>query len=88
MVMNYTLLDNGAAASFGTNNLLKKLDVSGLRCQVLVATMNGVEARRESMMACLEVIDHDALVELPMVFSTSQLPVSNEAIPKQKDVDQ
>ena len=87
-ITTYALLGNGSNAAFCTNNLLKQLAVGGRKCNISVATVNGVEEKRESIIASLEVadVDENVLVGLPMVFSTNQLPVSEECIPKQEDV--
>ena len=52
-----------------------------------VSAANSAEEKRESITATLEVDDVDKtfLVGLPMFFSTNQLPVFKDCIPKQKD---
>ena len=44
-ITTYALLDNGSNATFCTNNLLKQLGVGGRKCNISVATVNGVEEK-------------------------------------------
>ena len=87
-ITTYALLDNGSNETFCTNNLLKQLGVEVRKCNISVSTVNNAKGKQESIISTLEVADDDEnfLVGLPMVFSTSQLPVSEECIPKQEDV--
>ena len=83
----YALLNNGSNATFCTNNLLKQLGVGDKKCNMSVTTVNGVKEKRESIIATLEVadVDENVFAEQPMVFSTNQLPVSEDCIPKQEE---
>ena len=89
IISTYALLDNGSTASFCTDDLLKKLEIEGRRCHTSVTTINGVEDRLDSTMADLEVMDIDGntFIEVPNVFSMTNLNVSADAITRQDDVD-
>ena len=89
VISTYALLDNGSTASFCTDDLLKKLEIEGRRCHTSVTTINGVEDRLDSTTANLEVmdIDENTFLEVPNVFSMTNLNVSADAVTRQDDVD-
>ena len=89
LVETYALLDSGSTATFCSASLLRELGEEGRRCQMSVATIDGVKEDCKSSVTSLEVLDldEDVLVELPNVFSIQQLNISKDAIATQKDVD-
>ena len=89
LVENYALLDSGSTATFCSASLLRELGEKGRRCQMSVATIDGVKEDCKSSVTSLEVLDldDDVLVELPNAFSMQQLNISKDAIARQEDVD-
>ena len=89
LVETYALLDTGSTATFCSASLLRELGEEGRRCQMSVATIDGVKEDCKSSVTSLEVLDldEDVLVELPNVFSVQQLNISKDAIARQEDVD-
>ena len=82
------MLDTGSTASFCTEDILKKLGISGTRCKMSLATVNN-EEQHECVMVNLDVMDLDenVMIEVPTAFSVKKLNVSLESITKQDDVD-
>ena len=88
VICTYAMLDTGSTASFCTEDILKKLEISGARCKMSLATVNN-EEQHECVMANLDVMDLDEniMIEVPNAFSLKKLNVSLESITKQEDVD-
>eukprot|EP00795_Rhopilema_esculentum_P009979 gene9979-biopygen12668 len=88
VICTYAMLDTGSTASFCTEDILKKLGISGTRCKMSLATVNN-EEQHKCVMVNLDVMDLDknVMIEVPNAFSVKKLNVSLESITKQKDVD-
>ena len=88
VICTYAMLDTGSTASFCTEDILKKLGISGTRCKMSLATVNN-EEQHECVMVNLDVMDLDenVMIEVPNAFSVKKLNVSLESITKQEDVD-
>lgn len=89
LIETYALLDSGSTATFCSASLLRELGEEGRRCQMSVATIDGVKENCKSSVTSLEVLDldEDVSVELPNVFSMQQLNISKDAIARQEDID-
>ena len=68
---------------------MEKLAVNGEKTSLLLTTLEKQNSMTECQVFNLEVFDlHEHnFVELPTVFSTPKLPVSEESIPRQEDVN-
>ena len=88
VVCTYAMLDTGSTASFCTEDILKKLGISGKRCKMSLATVNN-EEHHECIMVNLDVMDLDenVMIEVPNVFSVKKLNISFESITKQDDIE-
>jgi len=68
---------------------MKRLGVKGINTTISLTTTERESSMRRCELVQLEVFDleEDNFIELPMVFSTPNLPVGSESIPCQEDVD-
>lgn len=88
VISTYALLDCGSTASFCSDYLLKKLGVNGKKCQMQLATIDGVNMRYETAVSQLQVMDVDesVCIDMASVFSTKTLNVSKTAIATNEDL--
>ena len=68
---------------------MEKLAVNGEKTSLLLTTLEKQNSVTECQVFKLEVFDLEEhnFVELPTVFSTPKLPISEESIPWQEDVN-
>ncbi|XP_064635233.1 uncharacterized protein LOC135492610 [Lineus longissimus] len=86
----YAFLDSGSSASFCTEELMKGLNLNGVRTKINLNTMTDVSKPVETFsVKGLEIcgLNCDTFVKLPVVYTRQMLPVSKEDIPTQKDLD-
>ena len=86
-VLTYAFLDSGSNTSFCTENLLRKLDVTGEKITLSPTTMQTSKEPIKCSLVDLEVSDlsdHN-LIELWMVYSRPSRPVSTDTIGTQED---
>lgn len=89
-VETYAFLDPGSPGTFCTENLARKLNLSGKSTSILLRTMSQkkiVNAHFVSgfKMSCM---DENYFIDLPDVFTQKDMPVSKLNIPRQEDVNQ
>ncbi|XP_068748895.1 uncharacterized protein [Montipora capricornis] len=79
-VLTYAFLDSGSNTSFCTEDLLRKLGTKGKKTSLSLTTMQTSSQSIECSLVNLEVWDliEQNQIELPMVYSTPSLPVSND----------
>ncbi|XP_065068249.1 uncharacterized protein LOC135693649, partial [Rhopilema esculentum] len=84
----YALLDSGSTASFCSEALLDKLGVTGRKCELSVATINGSKTYCQTSVVSLEVMDLEETkhLQMPNVFSTKMLNIPTSALACQEDV--
>ena len=84
----YALLDSGSTASFCSEALLDKLGVTGRKCELSVATINGSKTYCQTSVVSLEVMDLEETkhLQMPYVFSTKMLNIPTSALACQEDV--
>ena len=89
VIETYAFLNPGSDTTFCTNELLEQLGVEGKETILSLTTLQQEDQTTRCNMMSLVVFDLDEenLVELPIVFSTERLPVSESSISLQKDVD-
>ena len=88
VVTTYAFLDSGSNTTFCTAELLRSLDVQGRETTLSLTTLNQENRMIKTSVISLEVFDLDEnnMVELPTVFSTERLPISESSIPLQEDI--
>ncbi len=89
VITTYAFLDSGSNTTFCTNELLDQLGVKGKEVSLSLTTLQNEDCQTECRVASLQVYDmeEECLVELPNVFTTDKIPVSESSIPRQKDID-
>ena len=87
-ILTYAFLDSGSNTTFCSHQLMERLAVAGEQTTLSLTTLGKQNSMTECRVFKLEVFDLDEqnFVELPTVFSTPQLPVSKDSIPRQEDV--
>jgi hypothetical protein len=82
VAQTYAFLDSGSNTTFCTDTLLKNL-------KLLLTTMQGKNAPVECFTVNLDIADLDGNcdIKLPMVYPRPCLPVPEEAIGRQEDVN-
>ena len=89
-ITTYAFLDPGSTATFCTEAILQQLQITGLKGEILLRTMNREESTKTSIAWDLEIcgLENDQYVVLPHVFTQNKIPVKKENILSQEDVDQ
>lgn len=84
VLQTYAFLDHGSSTTFCTESLLRRLNITGQKTNVLLRTMNQVKSE-SSYIKGLEVcgLDDFDFIQLSDVFL---MPVSQHNIPKQEDL--
>ena len=77
-VQTYALLDTGSNSTFCSEDLVKQLEVVGLKEQLNLTAMDKKNSRVESEKVSFEVSDvrEGNVLELPVVYSRPSLPVN------------
>ncbi|RUA05619.1 MAG: hypothetical protein DSY43_04230, partial [Gammaproteobacteria bacterium] len=90
VIETYAFLDSGSNTSFCTEHLINRLGISGKETTLSLTTMDNENVKSKSKVVSLVVCDLDEknTVELSNVYTRTKLPVSNEDIPRQDDVNQ
>ena len=89
-VETYAFLDSGSNTSFCTEALLHQLNLQGRQTSLSLTTIQGENSPVQCSMVSLEVFPLDSAanqVKLPLVYSRPSLPISDDAIGKQEDVN-
>ena len=82
VVETYAFLDSGSNTSFCTESLLEKLNTKGGQTKLTLTTLQGEEDSAECSLVSLQISDlhQENTVELPEVYSRSNLPIPAEAL--------
>ncbi|KAK6175033.1 hypothetical protein SNE40_013574 [Patella caerulea] len=88
-VETYALQDSGSTGTFCTDKLLDRLKINSDKKEISLTTMESENKNVECCLTDLEVYDikKENYIELKNVFSRPKLPVTDDDIPKQDDVD-
>lgn len=86
----YAFLDPGSSGTFCTENLARKLNLSGKRTSILQRTMSQRKIVNAHVVSGLKVsgMDENDFIDLPDVLTQKDMPVSKLNIPRQGDVNQ
>ncbi len=88
VVKTYAFLDSGSNTTFCTTELLNQLVVQGRETALSLTTLHQEDDLIKTSVISLEVFDleENNMVELPTVFSTERLPISESSIPSKEDI--
>ena len=90
-VITHAFLDNGSSATICTESLVKKLGVEGTKVKVSRSTLEKKNGRVESYLIrdlVVSGLDENDFVSLPALYTRPEIPVCEENIPTQEEVDQ
>ena len=90
-IVTYTFLDNGSDSSFCTESLAEQLGVKGIETAISLTTM-----KKKNSIITSSIIQHlldsdldeNCSIDLPLIYTAADIPVSSKDIPTQEDVDQ
>ncbi|XP_035986832.1 uncharacterized protein LOC118560169 [Fundulus heteroclitus] len=87
-VVTYAFLDPGSTASFCTERLMNRLNLTGRKLGILLRTMGQEKVVDSYMLSGLEVagLDSDNFCSLPEMFTQRSMPVHQGNIPHSKDL--
>jgi hypothetical protein len=88
-ISTYALLDGGSNTTFCTEALKDQLGLTGDTTKFSLTTMTKKNKETKSIVVSLEVydLDENVFLELPTVFTMPSMPITQDDIPKQADVD-
>ena len=89
-VTTYAGLDNFSSDCFISNKLVKALDASGPETEIMLTTMGSKRApTRTRVIRDLEIydLDENERVSLPPTYSREVLPIGNEEIIREEDIE-
>ena len=90
-IVTYAFLDNGSDSSFYTESLAEQLGVTCIETAISLTTMGKKNSIiNSSIIQHLEVsdLDENCSIDLPLIYTAADIPVSSKDIPTQEDVDQ
>ena len=90
-VITHAFLDNGSSATFCAESLVRKLGVEGTKVKISLSTLEKKNSRVESYLIrdlVVSDLDENDFVSLPALYTRPEIPVCEEDIPTQEDVDQ
>ena len=90
-VITYAFLENCSSSTFCTESLVRKLGVNSIRAQISLTTLEKKDSLIDNFVVNDHVIsdlDENAVIELQALYTRSKIPVSEEDIPTQGDIDQ
>ncbi|XP_064629277.1 uncharacterized protein LOC135488566 [Lineus longissimus] len=85
----YAFLDPGSNVSFCTDQLADQLGVKGKRTTMKLETMGACQNFVTRQISGLEIASLDGDISIPLgtVFTKSEMPVTSDLIPTQKDIE-
>lgn len=89
IVETYAFMDSGSSATFCSERLMRRLGVHGKKTQVLLRTMG-----QEKPVSCFKLSDFEVrgltenkYISLPDVYTHTDIPVSRDNVPVEKDLE-
>jgi hypothetical protein len=89
-IPTYAFLDSGSSSSFISEELKEALNVTGKPTTMLLSTMSAKDQNvRTSLISDLELtnMEETAVISMPSVYTVGEIPVSEDEIPRQEDID-
>lgn len=88
-VETYAFMDSGSSATFCSERLMRQLGVPGKKTQVLLRTMGQEKPVSCFMLSDLEVcgLTENKYISLPEVYTHTDIPVTRDNIPAEKDLE-
>ncbi|KAL7880597.1 hypothetical protein SRHO_G00028510 [Serrasalmus rhombeus] len=88
-IETYAFMDSGSSATFCSERLMRRLGVIGKRTQVLLRTMGQEKPVSCFVLSDLEVcgLTESKYISLPDVYTHTDIPVTRENVPAEKDLE-
>ena len=89
-IATYAFLDNGCGAVFATEELNRRLHTRTKTTKLLIKTLNSEETlKTEVIRDPIQIgnLDGDAFFDLPEIYIKEDMPITEEDIPKQEDLN-
>ena len=89
-VITYAILDSGSSPTFCTEALMKQLGLCGTRTKISLTALEKKDSLMDSFVVkdlVISDLDENVLIELPALYTRPEIPVSEDYVPTQHDVD-
>ena len=89
-IANYAFLDNGCGAVFATKELNRRLHTRTKTTKLLLKTLNSEETLKiEVIQDQIQIgnLHGDEFIDLPDIYIKEDMPITEEDIPKQEDLN-
>lgn len=88
IVETYAFLDPGSSATFCTEELMRQLNGTGKKAEILLKTMGQEKLVSTFKLSGLEVsaLTENAYLKLPDVYTQKSIPITKDSIPKEEDI--
>lgn len=88
-IETYAFMDSGSSATFCSERLMRRLGVNGKKTQVLLRTMGQEKPVSCFVLSDLEVcgLTENKYISLPDVYTHTDIPVTKENVPVEKDLE-
>jgi hypothetical protein len=90
-IVTYAFLDNGCDSSFCTESLAEQLGIKGIKTAISLTTLGKKNSViNSSIIQHLENtdLDENCSIDLPLIYTAADIPVTSKDIPNPEDVDQ
>jgi hypothetical protein len=90
-IITYAFLDNESDSTFCTELLAQQLGIEGVKTKMALTTMEQKNSLVDSsIIHNLEVsdLDENNFIRLPVMFTTKEIPIMRDDIPRQEDIEQ
>lgn len=89
IVKTFAFIDQGSSATFCTESLMRDLNLRGRKTEILLRTMGQEKSVHSHILSDLEIsgLESEDYIELPKVFTQKEIPVKQENIPHQQDLE-
>ncbi|XP_076853974.1 uncharacterized protein LOC143509288 [Brachyhypopomus gauderio] len=90
IINTYAFLDPGSSASFCTETLMRKLNLSGVKTNILLRTLGQERVVSTYSLKGFQIsgLNEETFLDLPEVFTQKAMPVSRKNILSQEDLEE
>ncbi|XP_055520958.1 uncharacterized protein LOC129715113 [Leucoraja erinacea] len=90
VLQTYAFLDHGSSATFCTENLMRRLDITGEKVKIQMRTMNKEKDYQSYYITNMEIssLDEDNFIPISEVFTHETMPVGRQNVPRCEDLQQ
>ncbi|XP_078284132.1 uncharacterized protein LOC144609514 [Rhinoraja longicauda] len=89
VLKTYAFLDSESSATFCTESLMRRMNITGEKVRLLLNTINGPKYHDSCHIANMEMssLEEDNFIQVSDVFTQETMPVSHPNVHKQKDLE-